>query len=202
MSELIQEALVGIVRQYYPSGFPVEGDDYSQPFLAHQRTVEHERWRAAWKEALAWGQWEQFLEVLETEFPTAGARDATQPWHSACRRCCLYFKKPLPEGGQVVTRVAAAVSVLAPLYVTYVTTRIARPGARASSPQITFELPDEMKPQADTLAQLIERELGCRPFPLEFAGDTIPEVRVGYRNSVEPPTLLDALFSDDLANLP
>ncbi|WP_324994401.1 hypothetical protein [Hyalangium sp.] len=180
----------------------MEEDDYSQPLLAHQRTPEHERWRSAWKKALAWEQWDQVLAAVESAFPENGVRDATQPWHSACRRCCLYVKEALPAGGQTVIRIVAAASVLAPLYVTYVTTRTLKPGARASSPQLTFEPPQEAKPQVDALTRVIERELGYRPFPLELAEVTLPDVRVGYRNSLAPPTLLDALFSDDLANLP
>ncbi len=202
MSEFTKEVLLGIARQHYPSGFPAEQDDYRQPLLAHQRTPEHERWRAAWKKALAWEQWDQLLVAVEATFPENGARDATQPWHSACRRCCLYIKEALPAGGQIVTRVAAAASVLAPLYVTYVTTRTLKAGARASSPQLTFDPPQEIKPKMEALARMIERELGYRPFPLEFAEVTLPDLRVGYRNSLAPPTLLDALFSDDLANLP
>jgi hypothetical protein len=202
MSELTREALISTARQYYPSGFPVEQDDYSQPLLAHQRTPEHERWQAAWKKALAWEQWDRLLDALEVEFPAGRGRDATQPWHSACRRCCLYAKKPLSEGSHVVIRIAVAASVLAPLYVTYVTTRTLKTSSRASAPRLAFIPPEEVKPQADVLARLVEQELGFRPFPLEFAGVAIPEIRVGYRNSMAPPTLLDALFSDDLANLP
>lgn len=202
MTELTQEELIDIAHRYYPSGFPVEKDDYSQPLLAHQRTPEHERWRAAWKEALAWKQWDALLERLETAFPTAGAGEATQPWHSACRRCCLYVERPHPDGGQTVIRVAAAVSILAPLYLTYVTIRSRKPGARASPPQLAFEVPGEVEPQADALARLVEQQLGCRPFPMEYAGTLIPDLRVGYRNSMEPPSLVEALFSDDLANLP
>jgi hypothetical protein len=202
MTELTREAVIDLARRYYPSGFPVEKDDYSQPLLAHQRTPEHERWRTAWKEALDWKQWEALLERLESAFPAESIRDATQPWHSACRRCCLYVQRPHSDGGQTVIRVAAAVSILAPLYLTYVTIRNRKSGERASPPQLTFEAPREVKPQADMLARLVEQELGCRPFPLEYAGLRIPDIRVGYRNSMEPPSLMDALFSDDLANLP
>ena len=202
MSGLTREALIGIARNFYPAGFPAEKDDYSQPLLPHQQTPEHERWRAAWKKALAWEQWNHLLDTLEATFPEGDVSDATQPWHSACRRCCIYVQRQLPEGSTVITRVAGAVSILAPLYITYVTTRTRMPGARASSPQLTFSPPDEVKGLADTLARTIERELGYRSYPLEFAALTVPELRVGYRNSLGPATLLDALFSDDLANLP
>lgn len=194
--------LLAIARQHYPSGFPVEQDDYRQPLLAHQRTSEHDRWRAAWKKALAWEQWDQLLAAVEAAFPENGARDATQPWHSACRRCCLYVRESFPAGGEVVIRIAAAASVLAPLYVTYVTTRTHKPGERVSSPQFTLDPPQEVMPKVEVLARTLERELGYQPFPLEFAAVILADLRVGYRNSLAPPTLLDVLFSDDLANLP
>jgi hypothetical protein len=202
MSGLTREALIGIARTFYPTGFPVEKDDYSQPLLAHQQTAEHERWREAWKKALVWEQWNHLLDTLESTFPDGGVSDATQPWHSACRRCCIYIEHQLPAGSTVITRVAGAVSILAPVYITYVTTRIRQPDARASSTQLTFSPTDKAKAAADTLASTIESELGYSPFPLDCAGLTVPGLRVGYRNSMEPTTLLDALFSDDLGNLP
>jgi hypothetical protein len=202
MSELTREALISIARTFYPTGFPVEKDDYSQPLLAHQQTPEHERWREAWKKALNWEPWDHLLDTLEATFPEGSVSDATQPWHSACRRCCIYVENHLPEGSTVITRVAGAVSILAPVYITYVTTRIRALGERSTPPRLTFSPPDEVKGSADILARTIELELGCRPFPLVFAELTMPELRVGFRNSLEPATLLDALFSDDLANLP
>lgn len=202
MSEITSDTLISIARQYYPSGFPVERDDYSQPLLAHQRTPEHEQWRAAWRKALAWEKWDHLLNTLEDTFPSEDASDATQPWHSACRRCCIYITNPLADGRQTLFRVAVAASILAPLYATYVTTRILKPGVRPSPPQMTFEPPHEVTPQVALLSQLVERELGYRPFPMEFSGIVIPDLRVDFRNSMEPPTLLEALFSDHLENLP
>lgn len=46
------------------------------------------------------------------------------------------------------------------------------------------------------------QELGYRAFPLSLASMPLPELRVGYFNEEGPPTLLDALFSDNLQNLP
>jgi hypothetical protein len=202
MSVLTREALISIARSFYPVGFPVEKDDYSQPLLAHQQTPEHERWREAWKKALAWERWDHLLDTLEVTFSEGSVSDATQPWHSACRRCCIYVEHQLPDGGTVINRVAAAISILAPVYITYVTTQMRPPNERASSPRLIFSPSDELRGVVDTLARIIEHELDYRPFAMEFADLRVPELRVGFRNSVEPATLLDALFSDDLANLP
>jgi len=112
------------------------------------------------------------------------------------------------------------------VYVVYVTTQIWRPtytsygnsqGVRSSgdtpddessrlyhfsTTQIEFEPPSTLNPEADTLARLIEEVLGYRRFPIAFAGEPLPDLRVGFLNSEGPPTLLEALFSDSLAHLP
>ncbi|WP_224365067.1 hypothetical protein [Hyalangium versicolor] len=146
----------------------------------------------------------------------------TQPFVSACLRCQIYKAQPAADGDQLVTRVAVAVSVLAPLYVVYVTTQhwyphrdTERPSAasasspflirRASRQQLTFEPAPGIQPHAVALAQLVERVLECRPFPRQLAHVPLQGIRIGQLNSLSsdpPPTLLDALFSDDLANLP
>jgi hypothetical protein len=141
-------------------------------------------------------------------------------------RCFLYRTELIPGGDQLATRIAAAVSVLAPFYIVYVTTQVWHPTYTAypmaaahspqkgkaddeafhlhhfSSPQLTFDPPAAVKSEADALARLIEEVLGCRRFPLAFAGVPLPELRVGFFNGEGFPTLLDALFSDNLANLP
>jgi hypothetical protein len=226
MIEVTQESLVGIARQYYPAGFPVEAEDLSEAVPAHQRTPEHGRFMAAWEKAQHWPEWKKFMKELQGTFPDHGIGGGTQPFVSACMRCFVYRAEPLPGEERFVTRVAAAVSVLAPYYIVYVTTQIwrstytpyANPSANlpsgdakdagtfrlyhSSQPQLALEPPSAAKPAADTLARLIEQVLGYRRFPLEFASVPLPELRVGFFNGEGPPTLLDALFSDNLANLP
>jgi hypothetical protein len=222
MSELTQEELVRIVQQFYPQGFPPEEDDASETPPAHQRTPEHQRFMAAWERALQWEQWGTLMDELWATFPKHRLGGGTQPFVSACLRCQIYKAESLPEGGELVTRVVAAVSVLAPLYVVYVTTQRwelqpqmvrtstgATEGAlrlrRSSHPQLMFEPPADLQPQTRALARLVERILECRPFPLQLAQVPLPGLRIGqlnYLSSDPPPTLLDALFSDDLANLP
>ena len=225
MTEVTQGSLVEFARQYYPAGFPVEGDDPSEPLPAHQRTPEHARFMKAWDKALDGNDWKHFMKELRRTFSGEGVGNGTQPYVSACMRCFMYRTEPLNEGEELMTRVAAAVSVLAPFYVVYVTTQrwhktfteytLTTPGSRSgkasekvfrlqhfSSPQLTFDPPATVLPEANTLASLIEELLGYRRFPLAFAEVPLPDLRVGFFNGEGPPTLLDALFSDDLANLP
>jgi hypothetical protein len=226
MSEVTRESLVGIARQYYPAGFPVGEEDLSEAVPAHQRTSEHERFMAAWEKAQHWPEWRKLMGELQSAFPDYGMGGGTQPFVSACMRCFVYRAEPLPGEERLVTRVAAAISVLAPFYVVYVTTQIWRstytpyaipsasppPGNakgaetfrlyHSSQPQLAFEPPSAAKPAADTLARLIEQVLGYQRFPLELASVPLPDLRVGFFNGEGPPTLLDALFSDNLAHLP
>src|SRR5690242_11565477 len=144
-----------------------------------------------------WAEWESLLDELEGAFPGKMIGEATQAWVCACRRCCVYLEEPAPEGGRFVTRVAGAASVLAPLYVVYVTTQTIYSRTRDTRPQITFEPTGEVKLYADKLGQLIERVLGYHPFPMELANVPLPDIRVSYLN-LDTPTLLNALLSDSL----
>jgi hypothetical protein len=174
---------------------------------------------AAWEKALSWQEWKRFMRELKTTFPGYEAGGGTQPFVSACLRGFVYRTEPLPGEERLVTRVVAAVSVLAPLYLIYVTTQIWRSsytvygmseGPRDASnrlyhftaPQLTWEPPHGVRREADRMARMVEEVLGCRPFPLHEAGVLLSDLRVSFFMGVGPPTLLDALFSDDLANLP
>ncbi|PTL79614.1 hypothetical protein [Vitiosangium sp. GDMCC 1.1324] len=204
MNELTQEALVRIAHHYYPVGFPPEEDNYDESPLAFQRTPEHQRWRDAWRKALDdWKEWADFLASLQSVFPGHDVWDVTQPWMAACVRCCVYLETSLPDGCRVVTRVVGAVSILAPLYLVYVTTETLRAGETPARPQLTYESTGEARDCADTLAQYIEKMLGYRPFPLMLADVPLPDLRVGHLNlESNRPTLLNALLGESLGNLP
>lgn len=199
MTDLSEAGLIQLARQYYPAGFHVSTDDHSQDLLAYQRTPEHERWRAAWSRAMAWKEWDALIEELETAFPGLVNADCTQPWMTACRRCCVYLERSLPNGARLVTRVAAAASILAPLYVTYCTTATIAQG-RQQDLRFSFEPPADAREHTITLAKLVERILGYQPFPRRFTDTLMPELRVGHIHGKEA-TLLDAFFDNHLENL-
>lgn len=201
MTNLSKEELLTIAHEYYPVGFPPEMDDYSEPTPAYQRTTESRRWAAAWERAMAWEKWNALLADARAAFPDHQVGDVTQPWMSACRRCCVYLVEPLAGGGEFVTRVAGAASVLAPLYLVYVTTQTIWSRTKATRPQLTFEPAGTAKLYAGMLEQLIAGRLGYQPFPLEFANVPLPNIRVDFLK-LKQPTLLTALLSDDLENLP
>jgi hypothetical protein len=199
MMELTESALIQIARNYYPTGFPITTDDYSQDLHPYQRTPEYARWRAAWDKALAWPEWTALLRAMRGPFGNDYA-DCTQPV-TACRRCCVYVDQPLPDGTKRVVRVAAAASILAPIYVTYCTT-VTVVDRKQRDLHFSFEPPAEFREHASKVAALVERELGYQPFPLQFANVPVPGIRVTYLHTGHEPTLLNALFDDELSNLP
>jgi hypothetical protein len=200
-----QEELVRCAQRFYPQGFPPEADDASEPIPAHQRTPEHQRFIAAWERALEGKEWGAFVEELPASFPEHSIGGGTQPFVSACLRSQIYKVEPQPDGNKLVTRWAVAVSVLAPLYIVYVTTQIWYPNRRASRPTLSLTPRSGTQPEADMLGRQVERMLNCRPLPLSLANVPLPGLRIGqlnYLSADPPPTLLDAFFVDDLANLP
>jgi hypothetical protein len=195
--------LICVARHYYPAGYPLWEDDDDETEPAYRRTPEYQRWRAllekTWDD---WKEWDDLLQNVRSAFPGHQVCDVPYPSADACFRCYVYLEQPLPDGGRVVTRVVGAVSILAPLYLVYVTTHTVHPDKTAARPQLDFVPTGEAKPFADTLARLIEQVFGYRPFPLELADVPLPDLRV--ESLYEPPTLLGALIADrrTLANLP
>ncbi len=204
MNDLRATELIRIARHYYPTGFPPWEDDHEESVPAYQRTPEHQRWEAAWEQALRWKQWKSFMDDLRAAFPGINLGSLTPAYQAACRFCLLYLENPLPDGDQLVTRVAGAISILAPLYLVYTTTQLVRSDQTATPPQLSFELDptSEAWPYANKVAHHIERAFGYQRFPLDVADVPTANLRVHYLN--EQPTLLGALLDSkgNLANLP
>ncbi|HEX5750182.1 MAG TPA: hypothetical protein VFZ09_28385 [Archangium sp.] len=68
-----------IARRFYPSGFPSWEDDPDEPVLAYQRTPGHQRWEAAWGEALRWTHWASLMDALRTTRFLRSYETSTQP---------------------------------------------------------------------------------------------------------------------------
>jgi hypothetical protein len=196
--------LIRVARDFYPAGFPPWEDDHDEPVLAYQRTPEYQRWEAAWEVALRWRHWASLMAELRAAFPDGKMGSLTPAYHAACRICCLYLEQSLPDGSQVVTRVAGAVSILAPLYLVYTTTQFLRFDGTSSPPQLSFDLERTRwtRPYEDKVAHHIERVFGYQPFPLDMADVPLPDLRVGDVSG--QPTLLSALLTErnGLVNLP
>ena len=194
MNAFTRAELIRIAHQHYPPGSTVFID-------IDRSTPEFQRWSEAWDKALAWERWDSLLGELMAAFPGRPVGDVTQPGMSACLRCCVYLERPLPGEGRVLTRLAGAVSVLAPLYLVYATVQHIRADDTRTRPQLFLQPPDELRPHAELLVQHLERALGYQPFPLELANEPVPGRCVYFLNGGEP-SLLDALLDNDLGNLP
>ncbi|WP_044198360.1 hypothetical protein [Hyalangium minutum] len=197
MNDPREQELVDLVHRYYPCGHFNPADGYRQEVPSYTQTPQHQQWMLAWKRAMEWPKWDTLLEELDSQL--GGIGDVTQPYMAACRRCSKAVTLSPPEGAQRISRAVAAVSVLAPLYITYCITDT---DPRAPNvPHFTFDPTDEVRPYTVTLAQSIERVLGYRPFPTHLANVRIPGLFVPH-GSGEQATLLDALFDRQLDNLP
>ncbi|HZH15934.1 MAG TPA: hypothetical protein VE057_16410 [Archangium sp.] len=194
MRAFTRAELLRIAHDHYPPGSTVFID-------IDRSTPEFQRFSAAWKKAMTWERWASLLGGLRAAFPGLPVGNVTQPGMSACLRCCVYLERPLPDGGRVLTRLAGAVSVLAPLYLVYATVQHIRADGTYSRPRYFLQPPDAIKPHAELLVQHLEWELDYRPFPLELANVPVPSRCVYFLNGGEP-SLLDALLGRDLDNLP
>lgn len=204
MNDLRAAELSRIARRFYPTGFPSWEDDHDEPVLSYQRTPEHQRWEAAWEEALRWTHWASLMNDLRAAFPGSKMGSLTPAYHTACRFCFLYLEQSLADGSQLVTRVAGVVSILAPLYLVYTTTQLLRSDGTSTQPQLSFEVEPSRwtSPYEEKMAHHIEKVFGYQPFPLDLADVPLPDLRVGDVHG--QPTLLSALLSDrnGLVSLP
>lgn len=199
MMDLTETSLVKLARHFHPTGYPVTSDEYGEDgLLPYQRTPEHARWLEAWDKAMAWPEWKTLRLEMRSVFPRCG--DCTQPRAASCRRCCVYLERPLPDGARHLTYVAAAVSVLAPVYLVYCTTAVVMDKASRER-HVFLDFPEEVKPQAAALSALVERVLGYQAFPLQLANVPVPGLRVDGVDWRKEPTLLDALIDTELDSL-
>lgn len=193
----MKEELIELARTYYPprhsggtAGSPVD------PQLAPQ----HQRWEAAWDRAMDWKECDALIHAVQDAFPGHRAGRFIQPRRVACIYCILVLKAD-SESGRPRTRIVGAISVLAPLYLLYVTTEPLEPAKRPAHSRISFVPEGAQRPHARTLARLIEEHLGYRAFPLELSNVPLPDIRVDFLHE-EQPTLLNALFANRLEDLP
>ncbi|MFP2926850.1 hypothetical protein ACLESO_16950 [Pyxidicoccus sp. 3LG] len=216
MSDVTAEALISIAHQYYPVGFPPETDTFTHAPDPYQQTPEYRRWQDAWAKAIEAEPWRAVLHDLRPRFPDLHFGTYTPAYMSGGYACILYLRRPRLDGreGYRLIRVAAAISLLAPLYFVYGTVEEVTPippeervlwkrlnqNERFGRTQLVLRPSAEMQPYADVLARHVEHTFSHRPFPLELAQVAIPDARVPYLN-LEPATLMNAFFFQDLSNL-
>ncbi|MBZ4421595.1 hypothetical protein [Myxococcus sp. RHSTA-1-4] len=187
--------LIQIARTFYPPTHSGGIAESPAGLLAHQR------WDAAWDRAMDWKECDALIEAVQAAFPSHFAGRFIQPRMVACLYCILVLESSGPGSGRIRTRIVGAISVLAPVYLVYVTTEPVEAARRPARARISFVPQDSERPYASKLARLIEQHLGYRAFPLELADVPLPDIRVDFLHK-EQPTLLTALFANRLEDLP
>jgi hypothetical protein len=170
MSTAEKENLIQIAHTYYPEGQP---------------------WEQAWDRAIEWKECDTLIQALQAVFPTDRAARFMQPRMAACVYCILLLESRDLDGRQLLTRIVGAISILAPLYLVYVTKESIDATQPLPPPRAIFSPEGPEKSHASILAQLIEQHLGYRPFPLELANVPLPDIHVDFLHS-DQPTLLTA----------
>jgi hypothetical protein len=150
---------------------------------------------------MEWKECDTLVQALQRAFPSTRAARFMQPRMAACVYCILLLEGRDPEGHWHLTRVVGALSVLAPIYLIYVTHESLGAPQASPRPHAIFLPEGPERSYANLLAQLIEHHLSYRPFPLELANVQVPEIHVDFLHS-EPPTLLTAFFANHLEDLP
>jgi hypothetical protein len=193
MSTAKKEELIRIARTYYPPRDSAASVEQLPP--------ESQLWEEAWDKAMEWKECDTLIQALQTAFPMNRVARFIQPRKVACIYCIVLVESRDPTGRRLLTRFVGAISVIAPLYLIYVTKESPDAAQPSPRPQVVFSPEGLEKTHADTLAQLIEQHLGYRPFPLQLADVPLPDIFVDFLHS-EQPALLTALFANHLENLP
>lgn len=197
MSRSMKEELIELARTYYP---PRHSGGMAESPADPQLSPQQQRWEAAWDRAMDWKECDALIHAVQAAFPGHRAGRFIQPRKVACIYCILVLESG-PGDGRVRTRIVGAISVIAPLYLIYVTTEPLESARRSAHSRPSFAPQDAESPYASTLARLIEEHLGYRAFPLELSNVPLPEIRVDFLHG-EQPTLLTALFANRLEDLP
>jgi hypothetical protein len=193
MSHGMKEELIQLLHACYPPRAEGPAD--------RLRTPQGQRWEAAWDKAVDWPECDALIHAVQDAFTEHRAGRFIQPRMVACLYCVLVLEPSGPESAGIRTRIVGAISVLAPLYLVYVTREPMGSAWCPDRARLSFVPQGAEKPYADTLARLIEQHLGYRPFPLELADVPVPDIRVDFLH-MEQPTLLTALFANRLEDLP
>lgn len=182
------EALIEIARHYYPPGLY----DSDPGYLLSEEALRLEEARE--KAGKNNSKWVNLLERLKEALPEAHIEDWTYLRHDASYRCRIYLPGAGP-GEAESTAVVACVSILAPLYLLYVSQQ-QHIGGRHPAPDISYTPLPGTEPYWNEAARQIEAIFGFDPIDLEAGSTPVPNIVVG-NVGMGKATLLDALFTDD-----
>jgi hypothetical protein len=183
------EALIQLLRRYYPAGL-----EHWDPRYATSEEAQRldQLLRAARQDSSAWAG---FLQRLRAELPQCRILEMTNLWHDPCYTCRVWLPG-VEVGGDRFDAVVCLLSLLAPVYALYgCHARLDGPSAEWAPRLSAF--PQELQPHEARLATLIETTFGATRLSEDVLSTPIPEL-VPRSGSLElgQAKLIDCLFTD------
>jgi len=197
MSELTQAQLLERVYHHYP-----RGKCYDDP--GYEETPEAHCFRQVWDRALAeMPQFDQLIRALGQEFPGFTVGNTTRPGDGCYRLSVSMRRLPLNAPG-LLTTVVGCVSILAPTYIVYAAEQVFDENKKGTArrPSVDFN-PSGLAAQcAQQVGEHIKKAYAdYQPFPPSLMNVQVPDICI-HNLLMGEVKLRDALFMDDLDNLP
>jgi len=184
--------LLELVHQYYPANLRDSEEGYVE-------SAQYQRLLRARQDALKnSGPWEHLVSKLTETLPGCRVEDWSVLFsNDNCWRVRVYLPdvRQLEDGGQEVRAIVVLVSILAPVYVRYTSSR-KLVGRRWEETKLFYEDVPETKPHADKVEALVRSELGVRPLPHDTLFTQVPDIQC-RNTSLGRAQLIDCLFTDD-----
>jgi len=196
-----KQQLIELAERYYPSV-----SDFYEPALESVPDVKA-AYHEAWNRAPSIESWFETVSSIQRSLPGTRVHDATPGRSCGSFRVVAHVKsETLVGGARLETNVIGFRSVLAPVYGLAWAQRILAPRPetkRTGCPwrSASAEVPEELRPVAETIGHHIERDSGFQRLPVDLAGLRVPGAYLASRYPGEA-TLFDALLDPDPANVP
>ncbi|MFE8600211.1 hypothetical protein [Archangium violaceum] len=188
--ELTVDALVQLVRRYYPAGIANEDPRY--------RESEEGQCLQTLLQTQVGGTpaWNAFVQKLRGEFPGCSVWDTTVPWHDPCYDCRVSLPGHV-KGGPRYDSVVCMLSQLAPVYTLYAShVEDKGPGTERDYWLRFPPFPPEFQPHEAELAKLIESTFGFTRLPDDILFTPVPDLVPRTANfGLGKARLIDCLFT-------
>ncbi|WP_257459710.1 hypothetical protein [Archangium lipolyticum] len=184
------EALIKLVRHYYPSG--IHGDD-----PRHRQSEEYRRLDAVRRAALEdTRNWKSFLQRVHELVPECILWDLPGPPYDPSRRVRVYLPDSLVPTGEHKA-VVVSTSLLAPVHLLHASQEVDLDEERSTSHAWFPPLPPEFQSLEAKLDALVRDSFGTVRLPNEILFTPVPDLQVG-NTDFGKVQLLHCLFTDNI----
>jgi hypothetical protein len=180
--------LLSIVYEHYPRHLS-HGDPRHKGTVQTQRLLDA-RERAYQGRAV----WDAFVARMRARHPDLGFEDASYLQHDACFWLRM-STTPIDPSTKAWTMVCACVSVIAPLYVVYVSRM--RDVGGVETADVRYESEDDARALYDEMTREVEATFRYRPVPPDLGLVNVPDVQIDPHEA-GGATLYDCLFTSAL----